>query len=165
MKHIISKKFRFLFLGFALVTLFASCEADDPVADDSGLVNEDMLGTWVVNMTWDGEPQGQTTIATYNTSANDGNAMWLDDLEHGWGLKTKVNVDQEANTFSGTGLEELYYDVTVDITEGQIIKDAVTTPSGEVVDSIYFKAEFSDIPGEIWEYAGYKSTGKVEDLP
>lgn len=160
------KKISYLFLMLALVTSLISCDNDDDaVADASGLVLEEMLGTWVVNITRDGSPQGQNTITTYNTSTNDANAMWLDDLEHGWGLKSKVNVNENEMTFSGTDLEELYYGVTVNITEGVINKGAATTPSGDVVDSIYFKAEFSDIPGEIWEYAGYKSTGKIEDLP
>lgn len=160
------KKLSFLLLGFALVTSFISCDNDDDaVADASGIILEDMLGTWVVNMTEDGIPQGQNTITTYNTSTNDANAMWLDDLGHGWGLKAKVNVNQNEMTFSGTDLDELYYGVTVDITEGKIIKGASTAPSGDVVDSIYFKAVFSDIPDKTWEYAGYKSTGKVDDLP
>ena len=116
-------------------------------------------------MTQDGEPQGTNTISAYNTGANDKNQVWLDDLENGWGLRAKVPLDLQALTFSGSGLDELYYDVTVDITEGKIIKAAATTPSGDVVDSIFFKAEFSDIPGEIWEYSGHKSTAKVDDLP
>ena len=68
-------------------------------------------------------------------------------------------------TFDGSGLDELYYGVTVDITESKIVKGGTTTPSGDVVDSISFKAKFSDIPGEIWEYSGYKSTAKIDDLP
>lgn len=165
MKNIILKKVSFLLVSFVMITSFVSCEEDDPVAEESGLVLEEMLGTWVVDMTWDGDFYDHNTITTYNTGGNDADAMWIDDLEHGWGLKAKVDVNQDAMTFSGTDLEELHYGVTVTITEGKIIKNGATTPSGAVVDSIYFKAEFSDIPGEIWEYYGYKSTGKVEDLP
>ena len=91
--------------------------------------------------------------------------MWLDDQEHSWGLLAKVPLNLQALTFGGAGLDELYYGVPVNITEGKIIKGGATAPSGDVVDSISFKAEFSDIPGEIWEYSGYKSTGKIGDLP
>ena len=82
-----------------------------------------------------------------------------------WGLKAKVPINLEAMTFGGSDLEEIIFDVTVDISEGVIIKNGTTAPSGTKVDSLYFKAEFSDIPGEIWEYYGFKSTAKVGDLP
>ncbi len=164
MKYI--KKIGYLFLTLAIVTSFQSCDQES-IPDDSD-INLDEIGMrdkWVVDIVWDGDLYDTNTISTYNTSNNDTNAMWLDDLQHGWGLKAKVNVNPDALTFSGTDLDELYYGVTVTITEGQIIKRGATTPSGEVVDSIYFKAEFSDIPGEIWEYSGYRSTAKVDDLP
>tara|TARA_B110001452_G_C15240541_1_gene429514 strand:+ start:5407 stop:5916 length:510 start_codon:yes stop_codon:yes gene_type:complete len=162
---IITKKYSCLFLSLAMMVLFASCDQVESVPDDSDILISEVTGTWVVDMTQDGEPQGTNTISTYNTGANDKNQVWLDDLENGWGLRAKVPLDLQALTFSGSGLDELYYDVTVDITEGKIIKAAATTPSGDVVDSIFFKAEFSDIPGEIWEYSGHKSTAKVDDLP
>jgi|SRR5690606_5383077 len=168
MKHnnIIFKKLSYLFFAVAFMTFLTSCDQDS-VADKSN-INLDEIGmrsTWVVDMTWDGSYAGNSTISTYNTSDNSTNAMWLDDLGHGWGLKAKVNLDPSTLSFFGNDLDELYYGVTVTITEGQIIKDGATTPSGEMVDSIYFKAEFSDIPGEIWEYSGYRSTAKVDDLP
>lgn len=168
MRHnIILKKISYLFVALVMVTSFSSCDQEESIADKSDIALDafEMRSKWVVDMTWDGAPQGTNTIVTYNTSNNDTNAMWLDDLEHGWGLKAKVTVDPNALTFSGNDLEELYWEVTVTITEGQIVKGGATTPSGEVVDSIYFKAEFSDIPGEIWEYSGYRSTAKVDDLP
>ena len=167
MKHMkILKKLGLLFLSFALITTFASCDSEEPEPANNPILVKDIVATWVVDIDADGEPQAEhTTISTYNTSANGTDAMWLDDQGHGWGLKAKVNLNYDALTFSGTDLDELYYGVTVNITEGEIIKDAATTPSGEVVDSIYFKAEFSDIPGVIWEYYGYKSTAKPEDLP
>ena len=163
--NIILKRFSFLILTLVMVTSFSSCEQEESVPDQSDILIEDVTGKWVVDIDADGDPQAHNTISTYNTSYNDTDAMWLDDEQHGWGLKAKVNYNPDSMTFSGTDLEELYYGVTVTITEGQIVKDAVTTPSGDVVDSIYFKAEFSDLPGVIWEYYGYKSTAKLDDLP
>jgi hypothetical protein len=162
---IILKKLSFLFLSFALITSFVSCDTVESVPDESDILISEVTGKWVVDMVWDGDPAGTNTISIYNTGANGTDAMWIDDLEHSWGLKAQVPLNLGALTFGGTGLDELYYGVTVDITEGQIVKGGATTPSGDVVDSISFKAEFSDIPGEIWEYSGYKSTAKVEDLP
>lgn len=162
---IILKKLSYLFLSIALITSFVSCDQVESVPDDSEILITEVTGKWVVDMIWDGDPQGTNTISIYNTSANDNDMMWLDDLEHSWGLKAKVPLNLGALTFGGSDLDELYYSVTVSITEGKIIKNGATTPSGDVVDSISFKAEFSDIPGEIWEYSGYKSTAKIADLP
>ncbi|ULC60227.1 hypothetical protein MBM09_04370 [Flaviramulus sp. BrNp1-15] len=161
----IIKKLSFLFVSIIFVTSFISCDEVESLPDESDIVISEITGTWVVDMIYDGDPAGTNTISIYNTAANDANLMWLDDQEHSWGLKAKVPLNLEALTFGGTDLEELYYDVTVTITEGQIVKGGATTPSGDVVDSISFKAEFSDIPGEIWEYSGYKSTAKIDDLP
>lgn len=165
MKYNILKKISYLFLSFALITTFTSCEAEESVPDKSDILISDVTGTWVVDMIWDGAPQGTNTISIYNTGANDSNLMWIDDQEHSWGLKAKVPLNLETLIFGGADLDELYYGVTVTITEGKIVKGGATAPSGDVVDSISFKAEFSDIPGEIWEYSGYKSTGKIADLP
>lgn len=162
---IISKKLSYLFLSFALITSFVSCDQVESEPDDSDILISEVTGTWVVDMIYNGDPAGTNTISIYNTGANDTNMMWLDDQQHSWGLKAKVPLNLEALTFGGTDLDELYFEVTVDITEGKIVKGGATTPSGDVVDSISFKAEFSDIPGEIWEYSGYKSTAKINDLP
>ena len=147
-----------LFLG----TSFIACdEGGEPEA--GGTAVEALAGEWVVTILRDGADFDHNTISTYNTAANLDTEMWLDDLEHGWGLKTKVNLNSGAGTFSGDDLAELYYDVTVTITNGAIIKKGTTAPSGTVSDSIHFNAEFSDIPGEIWDYAGYRRTGFLED--
>ena len=163
--NVILNRFSFFILTLIMVSSFSSCEQEESVADQSDILIEGITGKWVVDIDADGENQAHNTITTYNTSNNDTNAMWLDDEEHGWGLKAKVNLNYDDLTFSGTDLEELYYGVTVTITDGQIVKGGATAPSGDVVDSIYFKAEFSDIPGVIWEYYGYKSTAKIDDLP
>lgn len=153
-------------MALAMVTLITSCDQES-IADESNIALDEfgLRSTWVVDIDANGDNQDHNTIRTYNTSDNGTSSMWLDDLEHGWGLKAKVNVDVNTLTFSGNDLDELYYGVTVTITDGKIIKNDATTPSGDVVDSIYFKAEFSDLPGVIWEYYGYKSTSKVNDLP
>ncbi|PKQ45443.1 lipid-binding protein [Confluentibacter flavum] len=166
MKHnIILKKLSLLLLSFAFAISFIGCDQVESVPDESDILISEVTGTWVVDIVWDGDPAGTNTISIYNTAANDTGFMWLDDQEHSWGLKAKVPLNLGALTFGGADLDELYYGVTVTITEGVIVKNGATTPSGDVVDSIYFKAEFSDIPGEIWEYSGYKSTAKVDDLP
>lgn len=165
--NIIIKKISLMFLALALSASFVSCEQPESIPDESDIALDafGMRGKWVVDITWDGDDQGTNTIITHNTGDNSSTEMWLDDLGHGWGLRAKVNVDPNALTFSANDSDELYYGVTVTITEGQIVKNGATSPTGDVVDSITFKADFSDIPGEIWEYTGYRSTAKVDDLP
>lgn len=166
MKHnLILKKLSYLFLSLALSISFVACDQVESVPDESDILISEVTGTWVVDMVYDGDPQGTNTISIYNTGANDSNIMWIDDQEHSWGLKAKVPLNLSALTFAGTDLEELYYGVTVTITDGVIVKNGATAPNGDIVDSISFKAEFSDIPGEIWEYSGYKSNAKIENLP
>jgi hypothetical protein len=161
--NIILNKIGYLFLSFALITTFISCEADEVKPEPSGILTDDARGTWVVDMTWNGEFQDRNTLSIYNTGAND-DKIWIDDLQHGWGLFAKANFDTNTLTISATDADELYYDVTVTIS-GSITKGGATTPSGETVDKIYFEAEFSDIPGEPWVYEGYKSPAKIEDYP
>jgi len=151
-----------LFLCFTLVLGFTSCdEGGDPDPGQTALV--EMAGDWIVNIAEDGEVVNHAAISTYNTSDNGTTQMWLDDNKEGWGLKTKVNVDLPNKTFSGTDLPELYYGVTVTISDAKIIPKGAIAPSGTVVDSITFNAVFSDIPDEVWVYSGYKRTGLLED--
>lgn len=162
---IILKRLSYLFLSFTLIISYISCDQVESVSDVNDILISEVAGTWVVEIERDGAHFDYNTISIYNTSANETDFMWLDDQEHGWGLKAKVPLNLGSLTFGGADLEETAFDVMVDITEGVIIKNGTTAPSGTVVDSIYFKAEFSDIPGEIWEYYGFKSTNKVEDQP
>ncbi|WP_178987591.1 lipid-binding protein [Winogradskyella schleiferi] len=158
LKYNINKLILCLFVSILCV----ACDEGGEL-DPGNTATVEVAGEWVVEILRDGSPIDVNYISTYNTADNVATEIWLDDLQHGWGLKAKVPVDIGNLTFSGSGLEEIYYDVTVDITDGVIIKNGTTAPSGTVVDSIYFKAQFSDIPNETWEYAGYKRTGFLED--
>lgn len=149
-------------LFLSLFSFFTACdEAED--ADVGGVSIQEVTGEWVVDMTQDGVPQGTNYIATYNTSTNSTTEMWIDDQQHGWGLKAKVNLNLGSKTFTATDVDELYYDVTVTITDGTIIENGATAPSGTVTDAISFNAVFSDIPDRVWTYSGYRRTGFAED--
>ncbi len=164
---IASKKLSYLFLSFAFISSLISCEQVESEPDDSDIIISEVTGKWVVDIIHNGELTDSNTISTYNTGANDSDMMWVDDLQHGFWLKAKVSLSLGDLTFGGSDLDELYDPgVTVTITEGKIVKDGATTPSGDIVDSIYFKAVFSnDDPNSVWEYSGYKSTAKINDLP
>lgn len=151
-----------LFLCLTLVLGFTSCdEGGDPDPGQTALV--EMAGDWVVDISVDGDVVGHATISTYNTADNGTTQMWLDDNNAYYGLKAKVNVNLNNKTFSGDDLPESYYDVFVTVTDGSIIENGTTAPSGTVVDSITFTAEFSDSPGVLFTHSGHRRTGFLED--
>ncbi len=143
MRYNILKNLSFLFFALALSISFVSCEKVESVPDESGIVAEDMMGSWYVQFLYEGEDIygiGTVRINTYNTSANDGTAMWIDDNENTWWFKVECPINSSAQTFSGTGLYSDYdgYIIDVNITDGQITKGGITSPSGVTTDKISF---------------------------
>lgn len=173
----ITSQFIKLILGLLFMFNFIACdEGGDPNPGATEVV--EMTGDWYVQLLVDGEDVygiGYYLLSTYNTSANNGNEMWIDDHEL-WPFKVKASVNVSAKTFEGSGLENEYsyedeledgteVDVfpIVTITSGQIIKGGATTSGGNPSDSISFTIEFSDDPGTIYTIEGYKRTGFLED--
>lgn len=113
---------------------------------------------------------GHIKIATYNTSAND-NHIWVDDYKNGYGFKIMATVDYKALTFSSDESAANDYFVpgstsfpeTAHLTDGEIFPNMGHSKSGNVVDSIHFKIEFSDNPGFIYEMNGVARTKFPED--
>ena len=166
-----------LLFCFTLIFGFTACdEGGDPNPGETAIV--EVSGDWYVQLLVDGEDIygiGYYLLSTYNTSANNGNEMWIDDHEL-WPFKVKASVNISAKTFEGSSLENEYsyedeledgtkVDVfpIVTITNGQIVKDGATTTGGNPSDSISFTIEFSDDPGTIYTIEGYKRTGFLED--
>lgn len=163
---------------FAFMTIaFTSCEEEGYADYDPGQTNvKEVSGEWYVKFLVDGEDIygiGYTLLDTYNTAANSSDTMWINDNMNTWVYKVKVPVNIDAKTFSGNDLESSIdddddpvtpnYEVTVNISEGKVLKGAATTAAGNVTDSIHFKAVFSDDPGTIYQIAGFKRTGFEED--
>jgi len=163
MKLNILKKISYLFLSFALITSFTSCEPEESVPDVSPIQIEALSGGWVVDITRNGELQTNISMDTYATADNLTTEMWIDDQNNYYGLKTKVNLDFASKTFSSTDSDELYYGVTVTVSDGVITTGGATAPSGTVVDSISFSVVFSDDPDGVWGFSGYKKTGQIGD--
>ena len=163
MKYNILKKISYLFLSLALITTFISCDPEESVADVSDIKIEALTGGWVVDITRNGDFQSNISMDTYNTGANLSTEMWIDDQNNYYGLKTKVNLDLASKTFSSTNSDELYYGVTVTVSDGVITTGGATAPSGTVVDSISFSVVFSDDPDGVWGFSGYKKTGQIGD--
>lgn len=163
MKYNILKKISYLFLSFALITSFTSCEPEESVPDVSPIQIEALSGGWVVDITRNGELQSNIGMLTYATADNLTTEMWIDDQNNYYGLRTKVNLDFASKTFSSTDSDELYYGVTVTVSDGVITTGGATAPSGTVVDSISFSVVFSDDPDGVWGFSGYKKTGQIGD--
>lgn len=155
-------------LFFTLVTaLVVSCDEDG--YDDYGMEGtpaQEMSGEWFIDI-FD-EATGDVLVEhayheTYDTNEGN-NTMIIDDHSQGWWLKGKINVNLNDLTFSVTDEENQNDEgTTFTITEGKILKRAAHSPTGSVVDSIYFKGEFSYDPGTILVFKGYKRTGFEEE--
>ncbi|OJV20255.1 MAG: hypothetical protein BGO21_12885 [Dyadobacter sp. 50-39] len=155
----------------ALVFGLLSCDlGSEPTIEGTKL--QAMCGEWWVQVYSGGEDQdlGYNLITTANTADNNETDLILDD--HGLltpyeypSMKIVSKVNLGGLTFNATpDLPNLNTGQSaVSILEGKIIKNAATTPGGNKVDSIYVKFEFKAIPGEQYEYAGYRRTGFLED--
>lgn len=162
-------KFFNILLMLSLIGFATSCDrvGDGDVSDDQGGTStQEMAGDWYVKFTVDGVDVynlGYTLLTTYNTAANNGQEMWIDDHGNTWEYKVKAPINYTAQTFSGANLQNQSYDVKMTITEGKILKGAATTTGGNKSDSIVYKVEFADDPGTIYTVGGYKRTGFAED--
>ena len=162
LKYIVGTLFLMMF-----VTLTSCDEVEDP--DAGGTLVEAMAGDWYVQLNGTGS---YYHISTYNTAANDGQEMWIDDMENFWTFKAKTPVVLNGLTFAGSNLASKvlvdddpieYYEITVSITNGKVTKGDIITPAGNPTDGISFDIEFSDDPGEIYTLSGYKRTGFAAD--
>lgn len=149
---------------FACITFgFMSCDlGNDPTV--GGTATQAVAGEWWVTFSLGGEDlTGYTLTTTSNTAANSTNEFLVTDNANQWDYKVKCPLNLDAKSFGGADLQNLSYDIKVAITDGKILPGAATSSGGNVTDSIYFKIEFSDDPGTVYEVAGYRRTGFLED--
>ena len=153
---------KILFAAIAFITLgLASCEKEDV----GGTATQAVSGDWVITFTdgtdsWD-IPHG----LTFNTSANVPDEIWVSDAGKFWDFKVKAKCDQSTMTFATDGwVDNAAYECKVRITNGKIVKNGVTLPSGRVADMISYDIEFDDDePGNVWHATGHRYTGFQED--
>jgi len=160
---------RIYLLSTAIIILaFSSCQKKPDVG---GTAAEKMANEWWVQLY---APDGSLyypadyygKIATYNTAANTGNELWLDDSEGNiWDFKIKVNADPNNLTFSATQAESVVdqYNIKIDVTDGKIIPNGGHSKTGVITDSIYMKIEFEDDPGTVYSIRGHARTKFAED--
>lgn len=152
-----------------------------------------MSNSWWVNISVPGT--GNLTplpifIQTYNTADNTTDSMWVDDMQNlaqaytqgfpsigegpdslaglGVDFKCKVAIKYSALTFSTAGSVNYYGDTAttlVTIIGGTIFPKGGHSLAGNVVDSIYMRAIFSNAPNpaDTFTIAGVARTGFDED--
>ncbi len=158
-----------------------------------GTATESMAGQWYVDVDavdendqpieggthYFGYDEERVLLLTYNTAANDGSKMWIDDLGAfdlatyygapaypNYSLKAVVNINQDSKTFSATEADNVaaengfgsdLYKVTI---EGKILPGAGRQKNGSPADSIVFFVTYKDDP---WfpddGYTRYKVSG------
>lgn len=148
---------KLIFIAIVLFTMF-SCKQEtfDPGATKAVKVANE----WWVNYYLDGVDQYKTVkLATYNMAANN-DSIWVDDLKNFWQVKIRAKFNAENLTFQTTNAVNDYYKnsdgtpMTVTITDAKIMPNMAKSATGVVTDSIYFKIEYSDDPGNIYEVKG-----------
>ena len=159
-----------LYLATMLLCMaFTSCQKEDI----GGTATESLAGQWYVEanvVNADGsvieDPYGlgRIHILTYNTSANNPNEIWIDDSKNFWNFKVKATGDINNLTFSAASAQNQRGDeITVNITNGKIIKNGGVQNNGSPADYITMDVEFSDDPGTIYRLEGVRYSGLVEN--
>lgn len=153
------------------VTALTACTKEKPEVGGTGA--EKVANEWWVRLTVEGNDiykLGHFKMATYNTASSK-DSIWIDDLKHGYGFKSKAKVDLSNLTFGAANVQNTYYDpakpanfpLTVSVTNGKVLPGAGLSKTGNVTDSIYLEVEFSDDPGTKYVMSGHARTQFAED--
>ena len=139
----------------------------DPEVENTSTVN--MSGEWWVKYYTGGVEipnLGYLKLSSYNTSDPNSGQIWVDD-DGTWPFKAKFDVDYGNLAFKGMAStpNTALAGKTIKVIEGKILKGVGHSLSGNVVDSIYMKLEFSDHAGTEYEVKGHFDTGFFADHP
>lgn len=164
------KAIRLFVIIFTLAFLNVSCEKD-PTVDYSPIFP--ISGEWKVQVkdaaTGNLIVATKYIIGTYNTSDNSTTQMWIRCTSSGFpaggALRGKINVDVPTKTFSGSNIPDLASaaGTTFTITNGSVILNGATTPSGYKADKISFTYQTTKKPGVTYLVEGYRRTMWPED--
>ncbi len=162
------KNIKTFLILLALVLMTACGKEDIPMTS-----TVDLAGEWMVTADIaDGDKVyedpygiGQMLFITYNTNADNGKEMWLDDLGNFWGTKVKIPCETAGLTFGSSTpvLNSDYDEIEVTVTKGKVVPGGTTSPSGMPADYIEFYIEYEDDPGTLYYIHGYRRTGFVAD--
>ena len=144
------------------IFILGACKKNLP--DPGGTAAQKVANEWFVTLQQGGVDLlgGHVKIATYNTASNT-DSIWVDDLENIWQFKVKAKVNYDSLTFSASQSQNEYYNITVNLTKGKVFVGQGKSKSGNLTDSIYMEAEFSDDPGTTYVISGHARTRFAED--
>ena len=151
------------------IILFGSCSKEDiPMTSTVDLAGEWMVTVDIIdgdNVYEDGYGMGQMLWITYNTNADNGKEIWVDDLGSFWETKVKVPCDVNSLTFGSTTPQpNAYYDSDITVYDGKITFGGAVTPSGMPADKFECYVKYSDDEDNYVYYVhGYRRTGFVAD--
>ena len=159
-----------LYLATMLLCMaFTSCQKEEI----GGTAAQNLAGQWYVEanvVNADGsvieDPYGlgRFQILTYNTSANNPSEIWIDDSKNFWNFKVKATGDVNSLTISAASAQNQRGDeITVNITNGKILKNGGVQNNGSPADYISIDVEFSDDPGTIYRLEGVRYSGLEEN--
>jgi hypothetical protein len=150
------------FTGVIIIFVLTSC-SKTPEVENTATVK--MAGEWFTRYYESGAAiTTMHKILSYNTADPSANQVWVED-PNVWPFKAKFDVDYANFSFKAmAGATNL--DIAgekVKVFEGKVIPGGGKSKSGNVVDSIYLKVEFTDDPGTTYEIRGHQRTGFFED--
>jgi len=163
-------------VGVPLILLASSCKKSLP---DYGQTATTAIsnGWWVILYNGGVAQTKHVFLATYNTSSNSKDSIWVDARKHFTNtfavdkvsFKCKAVVDASGVNFSATSAVNAEYTgsstypATATITGGKIILKGGKSPTGVITDSIYMQATFPNHPGVTYTIAGVARTGFEDD--
>lgn len=148
-----------------LVALVASSCSKEDIPMTSTV---DLAGEWMVTA-YVGEEEiyGPFMVLTYNTNADDGKEIWINELSAFWDPSLQVKVPCNISTLTFGSDQSLVNangdNFTVIVKNGKVTFGGTKTPSGKPADAIEYQVEYSDDPGTVYTFKGYRRTGLVED--
>lgn len=166
------KKYIKYTLLFLATIVLASCSKEDiPMTSTVELAGEwtvtvdavDASGNVIME---DPYGMGPIMVITYNTNANDGKEIWLDDLGNFWEFKVKVPCQVGARTFgSDSSLTDVNNGIGVTVKDGKVTVNGAKIPStGTPTDAFECKVTFDDDDnGLIYWIHGYRRSGFAAD--
>lgn len=169
------KQIRYISVLFLLLLGFASCETYGDyeieyssiyplsgkyaltITDEANKVVNSYVYCEVSNTIDESTTQCWLRIGSYSTSG-----------ANAYSINGKINCELNGLTFSGSNIENLAGNVvtstnTFTLTEGKVVLNGATAPSGTVCDAISFTFTNSRFPGKTYKAVGYRYTGWDED--
>lgn len=144
-----------------VVLFFVSCSKNLP--EVGGTAAQKVANEWWCKIMVGNSDvgNGYHKIMTYNTAAN-ADSIWVDDLGNLYNFKVKAKVDYTTLSFVTSQAQNENYNIKVDL-NGKILVNMGHSKAGNITDSIYMEAKFSDDPSTKYIIAGTARTRFSED--